>query len=317
MKKEVLFETVLVSVVCVSYNDVQHLKRLFPSLEHQTFQDFEVIVVDNARNPEVREYVSTLGNRKRRYLYVPNENEGYAGGNVRGVQIANGDLVLILNSDTIVEKDAIMNLVRNFSTRSIDVMVLVPKIMIRESDIINSIGMKRIRPSENLYTNIGYLEHDHGQFDVSQKVQAFDGSAFMFRKELLDHTYLFDSRYFGGNETVDLAERMTKLGFSAHTCPSAIVRHELRGTVTSSKQDDKFTAIIVRNSLIHTMRNMDRSMFMRTLFIGICFRNVFGRLITRHNTRAGVVYLRGLAMFVMQLGEFMADPSTKSPSSKE
>lgn len=190
-------------------------------------------------------------------------------------------------------------------------MVLVPKILIRDSDAINSIGMKRIRPSENLYTNIGYSEHDYGQFDVSQKVQAFDGSAFMFRKDLLDQTYLFDARYFFGNEAVDLAERMAKLGFSAYTCPSAIVRHELCGTVTSSKQNDKIAAIIVRNSLIHTMRNTNRSMFLRTLLIGICFRNILGRLITRHNPRAGVIYLKGLAMFVLQIGEFVADPSTK------
>jgi hypothetical protein len=247
----------------------------------------------------------------QRYVYVPNANEGYPGGNVRGVEHANGDLVLIINPDTVVEKDAIKTLVRAFSARSNDVMVLVPKILIRQSDIINSIGMKRIRPSENLYTNIGYLEHDYGQFDISRKVAAFDGSAFMFRRKLLEHTYLFDNRFFFGNETVDLAERMSKLGLSAYTCPHAVVRHELRGTVTSSKQNDKITAIIVRNALVHTLRNTNRSMFLRTLFIGICLRNIFGRLVTRHNPRAGIIYLTGLVMFLTHLGEFVAEPTTK------
>jgi len=305
----VCFETVLVSVVCVSYNDLHHLKRLFPSLARQSFRDFEVIVVDNARNPAVREYVLSL-NRKRnqRYVYVPNDNEGYPGGNVKGVEHANGDLVLIINPDTVVEKNAIRTLVRDFSARPNDVMVLVPKILIRQSDVVNSMGMKKIRPSENLYTNIGYMDHDHGQFDISQEVEAFDGSAFMFRRELLRHTYLFDPRYFFGNETVDLAERMSKLGFSAYTCPGAVVRHELRGTVTSSKQNDKITAIIVRNALIHTLHNTNRSMFFRTLFIGMCYRNILGRFVTGHNRRAGIAYLRGLVMFVTQLGEFMSEP---------
>ena len=250
-------------------------------------------------------------------MYVPNANEGYPGGNVRGVEHANGDLVLIINPDTVVETDAIKTLVRAFSARSSDVMVLVPKILIRQSDVINSIGMKRIRPSENLYTNVGYLEHDHGQFDTPRKVEAFDGSAFMFRKKLLEHTYLFDSRFFFGNETVDLAERMSTLGFSAYTCPRAVVRHELRGTVTSSKQNDKITAIIIRNSLIHTLRNTDRSMFLRTLFIGMCLRNILGRLVTRHNPRAGINYLRGLAMFLTQLGEFVSEPTMKDPSRED
>jgi GT2 family glycosyltransferase len=189
-------------------------------------------------------------------------------------------------------------------------MVLVPKIMIRDSKVINSVGMKRVRESEDIYTNIGYLEHDHGQFDVSERVQAFDGSAFMFRRELLSLTFLFDPQFFFGEETTDLAERMSKLGFSAYTCPNALVHHELRGTVTSTKQNDRMASIIVRNSLIRTMRNTQTTMFWRTLIIGVCFRNIIGRLITRNNSRAAIIYMRGLAMFILQLGIFIRNKPT-------
>ena len=48
-------------------------------------------------------------------MYVPNDNEGYPGGNVRGVKHANGDLVLIINPDTVVERDAIRTLVSDLS----------------------------------------------------------------------------------------------------------------------------------------------------------------------------------------------------------
>jgi GT2 family glycosyltransferase len=241
-------------------------------------------------------------------VYVPNVNEGYPGGNVTGVRYAKGNYVMITNPDTTLEKDTIERLIRDFLHRPDNVMVLVPKILIRESDVINSIGMRKIRPSENLYTNIGYLEHDHGQFDTPRRVEAFDGSAFIFRRELAKHTYLFDPRYFFGSETVDLAERMTKLGLVAYTCPSAVVRHQLRGSVTSTNQNDRITAIIVRNALIHTLQNTDLAMFLRTLIIGICFRNILGRIVTGHNRRLGVTYIRGLAMFVTQLGKYIVPP---------
>lgn len=282
------------------------MKLLFLSLQDQTFQDFEIIVVDNARNENVRRYVESFEARwKQRVVYVPNDNEGYAGGNVRGVRSGKGDFIFIVNSDTFIAKTAIESLVNDFSRRPDNVMVLVPKIMIRQTDLINSIGMKRIRPSENLYTNIGYLEHDEGQFDVPQEVAAFDGSAFMFRKKLLQHMCLFDVGFFFGNETVDLAERIYNLGFSAWTCPKATVRHELRGTVKSSRENDWLISIIVRNSLIHTMRNTNLSMFMRTLIIGILVRNVFGRLLlSRSNTRLAFLYMRGVAMFLLDLGSF-------------
>jgi len=267
-----------------------------------------VILVDNARNKSVRQYVEySQAKGHRRIVYVPNVNEGYPGGNVTGVKHAKGEYVLITNPDTIVEKNTIEKLVADFSRRPINVMVLVPKILIRETDVINSIGMKRIRPKENIYTNIGFMDRDVGQFDAPQKVDAFDGAAFMFRRQLLQYTYLFDPRYFFGNETVDLAERMAKLGLSAYTCPSAVVRHRLRGTVSSSKENDRITAIIVRNSLLHTLRNTDLAMFLRTLIIGICFRNILGRILTGHNRRVALIYLRGLFMFVTQLGRFLGN----------
>ena len=269
--------------------------------------------MDNARNEAVRQYVEHLRAKgHRRIVYVPNVNEGYPGGNVTGVKHAKGEYVMITNPDTVLEKNTIEKLVRDFSRRTTNVMVLVPKVLIRKTDVINSIGMKRIRPKENIYTNIGFMDRDVGQFDAPQKVDAFDGAAFMFRRQLLQSTYLFDPRYFFGNETVDLAERMAKLGFSAYTCPSAVVRHQLRGTVSSSKENDRITAIIVRNSLLHTLHNTDLAMFLRTLIIGICFRNILGRILTGHNRRVTTTYLRGLLMFVTQLGRFSGQPLTQS-----
>jgi GT2 family glycosyltransferase len=143
---------------------------------------------------------------------------------------------------------------------------------------------------------------------VPRKVEAFDGSAFMFRRRLLHYTYLFDPRFFFGNETVDLAERMTAVGLAAFTCPRAVVRHYLRGAVTSYQQNEKLTMIIVRNALIHTLRNTDAAMFLRTLILGICFRNIFGRMITGQSRRIAITYLKGVIMFVTQLGTFKRPP---------
>jgi GT2 family glycosyltransferase len=205
-------------------------------------------------------------------------------------------------------------MVRGFARKPKKVMVLVPKILIRDTNIINSVGMRRIRPTENLYTNIGYWQLDTGHYDRPQKVEAFDGSAFMFRKELLSYTYLFDTRFFFGNETVDLAERMNALGLSAWTCPRAVVRHDLRGTVKSTKENDWLISIIVRNSLIHTMKNTSLSMFMRTLIIGILVRNVFGRLLMRsNNARLAFLYMRGVVMFILAFGSFATKPYRLQP----
>jgi len=285
---------------------------------HQSFGEIEVILVDNARNEAIQKYISVLQDEQKiRLLYVPNINEGYPGGNVVGAKFAKGEYVLILNSDTTAESHAIEIIVREFSTKPKEVMVLVPKILVRQTDVINSIGMRKIRTSENIYTNIGASERDTGQYDAPMRVEAFDGPAFMFRRKLLQYTYLFDPRFFFGNETVDLAERMAKIGFSAFTCPRAVFRHYLRGTVISSKQNDRLIAIIVRNALIHTLRNTDRAMFFRTLIIGMCGRNIFGRLVTGRNRELVIPYLKGVTMFIMQFGTFKTAPSLVSVASRK
>lgn len=295
-----------VSVVCVSYNDLPNVERLISSLEKQSYHNFELVIVDNARNTKLEAYLGHLQARSSFDIaYVPsNTNTGYAGGNVTGVKHAKGDLLFVLNSDTRLEKNALELLCKEFTKREKRVMVLVPKIMIRDSEIIHSVGMRRIRETENLYMNIGYLEWDRRQYDEPRRVEAFDGPAFMLRKDLLRHTYLFDPRFFFGNETNDLAERILKLGFEMWTCPSAIVRHEIRGTVSSAKLSEDLNAFIVRNTLVHTWKNMGWKMFWHTFLVGILYRNIFGRLITGYKRRAAITYIKGVAMFIRDLGSF-------------
>ena len=67
--------------------------------------------------------------------------------------------------------------------------------------------------------------------------------------------------------------------------------------------------IIVRNSLIHTLRNTSLTMFLRTLIIGILVRNIFGRIVIGYNPQLAITYLRGVIMFVTELGKFKSPPS--------
>lgn len=300
----------LVSVICVAFNNPQFVVDLVTTLQRQTYDKIEVIVVDNSRNEDLMKY---LENRKRsardpitRLTYVPNENTGYAGGNVRGITYSHGDFIFILNPDTTLQTDTIEILVNKFLKSSERVLVLVPKIMIKDTGIINSIGMKTMHVGENVYVNIGYLERDNGQYDCENKLEAFDGAAFMFKREMLSHTYLFDPRFFFGHETTDLAERLIKNGFEIRSCPRAVVNHNVRGTVTTEKVNNRMNVLLVRNLLIHTFKNRGWAIFLRTLWIGIFYRNVVWPIAMRNeNWRLSFTYMKGIARFVLDIGRFM------------
>ena len=296
----------LVSVVCVAFNNPQPVLHLVTTLQRQTYDKVEVIVVDNSQNDDLRKYLARkclVRGPITRLTYVPNENTGYAGGNVRGVVYSHGAFIFILNPDTTLRATTIEVLVNKFLKSPERVMVLVPKIMISNTRTINSIGMKRMHVGENVYVNIGHLERDNGQYDRENKLEAFDGSAFMFKRELLTHTYLFDPRFFFGHETTDLAERLIKNGFEIRSCPRAVVQHDVRGTVTTKKVNNRMNVLLVRNLLIHTLKNMGWGMFFRTLWIGICYRNVVWPIATRNdNWRWSFTYMKGIARFALDIG---------------
>ncbi len=50
-----------VSVVVLTHNRPELLRRLFPAFSNQTFQDFEIVLVDDASTDNTPEVVRSLG----------------------------------------------------------------------------------------------------------------------------------------------------------------------------------------------------------------------------------------------------------------
>ena len=296
-----------VSIVTVSHSakSVSYLMKLMDTLDRQTFRDFELIVVDNGEGDALKSWLELRQNPyAARYVRNMSGYKGYPGGISAGVKESRGQLLLILNPDTRLEETFLTTMVGEFNRQPHDVMVLVPKVMIRDSNVINSIGMKRIRPNENIYSNIGWMERDVGQFDQPMLVKAFDGAAFMIKRELLKYTYVFDPRFFFGHDSTDLAERVDKLGFRMVTCPSAVVKHEVRSTVAEDS-NKLLNVLLVRNLLIHTLHNRGRATLVYTLVVGIMLRHLILPAVIRHRNVPGpMIYALGVARFFFEIGRF-------------
>ncbi|WP_367883073.1 glycosyltransferase family 2 protein [Thermococcus peptonophilus] len=57
-----------VSVIIPTYNRDELLKRAIDSVLNQTFDDFEVLIVDGARRESTRELVRSFGDGRLRYI---------------------------------------------------------------------------------------------------------------------------------------------------------------------------------------------------------------------------------------------------------
>lgn len=103
----------LVTVVTPTYNRAHLLPRLFESLELQTFEDFDWVIVDDGSTDETREVVQGW-DPPFPVNYVWQENAGTKVAWNRGVALARGEFVAVIGSDDWYLPDGLGRLVREW-----------------------------------------------------------------------------------------------------------------------------------------------------------------------------------------------------------
>lgn len=78
----------LISVITINYNGLVHTMGFLESFQKVSYPNVEIIVVDNAskESPD-----SILDKYPETILIKSPVNEGFAGGNNRGMEVAKGD----------------------------------------------------------------------------------------------------------------------------------------------------------------------------------------------------------------------------------
>jgi glycosyltransferase involved in cell wall biosynthesis len=87
---------VLVSVIVPTYNRTFMLKQAIQSIQHQTFNDFEIIVVDDGSTEDIRAVTAEFGEKVR---YERLERGGVSRARNHGIRVAQGRFVAFLDSD--------------------------------------------------------------------------------------------------------------------------------------------------------------------------------------------------------------------------
>lgn len=102
-----------ISIIIINYNTLKLTTNCIQSIYDQTkYGNFEIILIDNAStecNPEV--FLELFPDIQ---LVKSRHNVGFAGGNNLGISKANGEYILLLNSDTELLNDAITKAIAIF-----------------------------------------------------------------------------------------------------------------------------------------------------------------------------------------------------------
>lgn len=107
----------LISIVTPTYNSGKTIERTLKSVLNQSYPKIEYIIVDGGSSDRtidfIKEYETIFFKKGYKYKYISEKDSGIADAFNKGIELATGDYVGIVNSDDWLEKDAVRNVVDN------------------------------------------------------------------------------------------------------------------------------------------------------------------------------------------------------------
>lgn len=281
-----------VSLITVNFNGTDVTRALLQSLQKVTYNNLEIIVVDNGSKVPC----SVLKDEFPEIVYLDTKaNLGFAGGNNRGLELATGEYLILLNNDIEVDSGFLEPLVEAMRQHE-KVGVVCPKILYFDApDILQYVGFSPIHPITGRGFSIGYQEKDNGQYDLPGPTARAHGAAMMFSREVMDKVGMMAELYFLYYEEMDYCERIKRAGYSIWFEPRSKVWH--KESMATGKGSTLKTYYYARNRMLYIRRNV----FGITGWIALFYyfvvavpRNLLQHLVRREWAHMGA-FLKGIA----------------------
>lgn len=113
---------ILVSLVLPIYNVEKYLERCMKSIINQTYQNLEIILVDDGSTDSCPELCDEWEKRDSRVVVIHKTNAGLGMARNTGIDVATGKYIYFIDSDDFIEQDTIKQLVEIAEKNCADVV---------------------------------------------------------------------------------------------------------------------------------------------------------------------------------------------------
>jgi len=96
-----------VSVIVPVYNTERYLRRCIESILHQTYQNFELILVDDGSTDQSRNICSEYADLDKRIKLIHQKNRGVAAARNAALDVATGQYIAFCDSDDSLELETL------------------------------------------------------------------------------------------------------------------------------------------------------------------------------------------------------------------
>ncbi len=245
------------SVIVPNYNGRRFLPGLLQALERQRFQDFEVILADDASNDDSVDFVEA--NYPEVRVVMNRRNQGFVATANLGADLARGRVLALLNNDTEPEPDWLAELAQAICAHP-DAAIVASKILLFDQRQRLHTAGDALGP-DGIPRNRGVWEEDQGQYDQEVEVFSGCGGGMAVRREVWQALGGFDEDFWMYLDDVDLAFRARLMGWRVVFAPRARLYHHLSG----SGGDTLSSYYVGRNTIWTLVKNMPGGLLARHL----------------------------------------------------
>ena len=220
MTKQSFQSMVKLSIIIGNFNTYQLTLNCVTSIfKFKPSFSFEVIVVDDASPDGSGKRIKVLEKKfKNLKVILSDKNEGYVRTNNKGLKISKGEYKLLLNSDTVIHRNSLLNLV-NFAHKNNDAGVIGAKLLNPDGSLQNS--------CYNFPTLFNVINYEKFA-PVSNKptvVDAVVGAAFLIAPRAYKLIGGLNQKYVSYFEDLDYCREVKRKGLKTYYLPDSIITH--------------------------------------------------------------------------------------------
>lgn len=249
----------MISIIIPNYNGKVLLEKNLPFVVNaaKNYSDsqgekVEIIIVDDASTDNSIDFINTVNTSYKNisfHLLINKKNQGFSSTINKGVSSAQGEYMLLLNTDVCPDAQFLKPLVDHLKEENVFGVAAMDRSIEKGKEVLRGRGIGRWKK--------GFLIHSRGEIDKNNTLWISGGSG-VFNKDIWRKLGGFSSLYNPFYwEDIDVSYRALKTGYKLVFEKKSVVIHEhLKGSIASQYNHFKVTAIAYRNQFIFVWVNI-------------------------------------------------------------
>jgi GT2 family glycosyltransferase len=230
-----------VSAIIPTWNRADLLRSILTNLDTQTRPPDQVIVVDNGSTDATQ----LVTREFRADLIAFPENRGFATAVNEGIRRAQGDWLLILNNDVVLEPEWLERLVASAEQEN---ACFAAGKLLRMDDVQTLDGSWDLVSRAAYAWRCGFGRRDGAVWSIRRKISFIPMTAALFHRRVFEQIGLLETRFESYYEDVDFGVRCILAGLDGIYEPAAVAMH--MGKSTFGKADARVMFLSARNQVL-------------------------------------------------------------------